>query len=210
MTEPLGRERQKPRAGHCHKAGGHCRPALRLPRPEDRQRREQRPTRRKREQDRSGNYVFLCARDRAGDERQRDREPASRLPTTIRPRLMDVHDQRPSHGVTAAPNRRRRVTRASEPLVVFIGNCPRSAVTREATSEPVNRPDAGVDSRHPMSSLHERAGEVFLAALSRPAAERDAFLVAACGEDEELLREVGSLLMFHEGGNTSGADPPRR
>ena len=30
-----------------------------------------------------------------------------------------------------------------------------------------------------MSSLHERAGEVFLAALSRPAAERDAFLVEA-------------------------------
>ena len=58
-----------------------------------------------------------------------------------------------------------------------------------------------------MSSLHERAGEVFLAALSRPAAERDAFLVGACGEDEGLLREVGSLLMFHEGGDTSGADP---
>ena len=57
-----------------------------------------------------------------------------------------------------------------------------------------------------MSSLHERAGEVFLAALSRPVAERDAFLVAACGEDEGLLREVGSLLMFHEG-DTSGADP---
>jgi tetratricopeptide (TPR) repeat protein/predicted Ser/Thr protein kinase len=58
-----------------------------------------------------------------------------------------------------------------------------------------------------MSSLHERAGEVFLAALARPAAERDAFLVGACGQDEELLREVGSLLMFHEGGDTSGADP---
>jgi tetratricopeptide (TPR) repeat protein/predicted Ser/Thr protein kinase len=56
-----------------------------------------------------------------------------------------------------------------------------------------------------MLSLHERAGEVFLAALSRPAAERDAFLVAACKGDEELLREVGSLLMFHEAGDA--ADP---
>src|SRR3954469_23565227 len=58
-----------------------------------------------------------------------------------------------------------------------------------------------------MSSLHERAGEVFLAALSRPAAERDAFLVAACQGDEELLREVGSLLMFHEGGDEADARP---
>src|SRR5580765_4297748 len=58
-----------------------------------------------------------------------------------------------------------------------------------------------------MPSLHERAGDVFLAALSRPAAERDAFLVGACAGDEALLREVGSLLVFHEGGNTGGAHP---
>jgi tetratricopeptide (TPR) repeat protein len=57
-----------------------------------------------------------------------------------------------------------------------------------------------------MSSLYERAGELFLAALSRPAAERDAFLVEACREDELLLREVASLLMFHEGG-AAEADP---
>jgi tetratricopeptide (TPR) repeat protein/predicted Ser/Thr protein kinase len=47
-------------------------------------------------------------------------------------------------------------------------------------------------------SLHERAGEVLVAALARPEAERDAFLVAACGGDEALLREVASLLLFHE------------
>jgi len=58
-----------------------------------------------------------------------------------------------------------------------------------------------------MSSLYERAGEVFLAALSRPAAERDSFLVEACGGDEELLREVGSLLLFHEGGDEAEARP---
>lgn len=51
-----------------------------------------------------------------------------------------------------------------------------------------------------MSSLHERAGQVLLAALARPAAERDAFLVTTCGEDEALLAEVASLLLFHEDG----------
>jgi tetratricopeptide (TPR) repeat protein len=62
-----------------------------------------------------------------------------------------------------------------------------------------------------MASLHERAGEVFLEALARPAAERDAFLVAACAGDEALLREVASLLLFHEDGNpgeTSGSAVP--
>jgi len=57
-----------------------------------------------------------------------------------------------------------------------------------------------------MSSLHERAGELLLAALSRPAAERDAFLVAACKGDEDLLREVGSLLMFHDGEGAAEVD----
>lgn len=49
-----------------------------------------------------------------------------------------------------------------------------------------------------MPSLHERAGEVFLQALARPEAERDAFLVAACAGDEALLREVASLMLFHD------------
>ncbi len=57
-----------------------------------------------------------------------------------------------------------------------------------------------------MASLHERAGELLLAALSRPAAERDVFLVVACKDDEELLREVGSLLMFHAGGGAAAVD----
>src|SRR4051812_41161734 len=56
-------------------------------------------------------------------------------------------------------------------------------------------------------SLYERAGEVFLAALSRPVDERDAFLAEACKGDEELLREVGSLLLFHEGGDAADVDP---
>src|SRR3954471_1124608 len=58
-----------------------------------------------------------------------------------------------------------------------------------------------------MDSLHERAGEVFLAALARPPAERDAFLVAACKDDVELLREVASLLVFHQDGDVAEAPP---
>ena len=49
-----------------------------------------------------------------------------------------------------------------------------------------------------MSSLHERAKELFLAALDRPAAERRHFLDDACGGDTALLHEVESLLEFHE------------
>src|SRR6476469_2232428 len=56
-----------------------------------------------------------------------------------------------------------------------------------------------------MSSLYQRSGEVFLAALARPADERDAFVASACGADEELLREVRSLLLFHTEGE-AGAD----
>lgn len=59
-----------------------------------------------------------------------------------------------------------------------------------------------------MTPLHERAGELLLSALSRPAAERDAFLVAACAGDEELLREVASLLLFHTDDDSAGARPP--
>src|SRR4051812_3629418 len=58
-----------------------------------------------------------------------------------------------------------------------------------------------------MASLHDRAGEVFLAALSLPPGERDAFLVEACRGDEALLQEVGSLLLFHEGDDGPVAEP---
>jgi tetratricopeptide (TPR) repeat protein len=50
-----------------------------------------------------------------------------------------------------------------------------------------------------MSSLHERAKEIFLDALERPEAERRQFLDEACGGDEALRREVRSLLDFHAG-----------
>lgn len=49
-----------------------------------------------------------------------------------------------------------------------------------------------------MVSLHERAKDVFLAALERPADVRRAYIADACGSDLALLREVESLLKFHE------------
>jgi serine/threonine protein kinase len=49
-----------------------------------------------------------------------------------------------------------------------------------------------------MSSIHQRAKDVFLAALARPADEQGAFLAEACGDDVALRQEVESLLQFHE------------
>src|SRR4029079_2891600 len=49
-----------------------------------------------------------------------------------------------------------------------------------------------------MSSLHQRAKDLFLEALDRPQGDRDAFLAEACGNDAALRREVESLLAFHE------------
>ena len=49
-----------------------------------------------------------------------------------------------------------------------------------------------------MSSLHERAKEVFLAALERPAADRRAFVAEACAGDDVLRQEAESLLSFHD------------
>ncbi|MES1256323.1 MAG: serine/threonine-protein kinase, partial [Acidobacteriota bacterium] len=49
-----------------------------------------------------------------------------------------------------------------------------------------------------MSSFHQRAKDVFVATLGRPAGERAAFLAEACGGDEALRQEVESLLQFHE------------
>jgi len=55
-----------------------------------------------------------------------------------------------------------------------------------------------------MLSLHERAKDVFLAALERPADVRREYIAEACGSDAALYAEVDSLLKFHEetgGGN---------
>ena len=42
------------------------------------------------------------------------------------------------------------------------------------------------------------AQSIFLEALERDAADRDHFLVDRCGDSEELLKEVRSLLDAHE------------
>ena len=48
-----------------------------------------------------------------------------------------------------------------------------------------------------MSSLHQRAKDLFLEALDRPKADRAAFLTEACAGDADLRGEVESLLAFH-------------
>jgi tetratricopeptide (TPR) repeat protein len=58
-----------------------------------------------------------------------------------------------------------------------------------------------------MTSLHQRAKEIFLAAVERPPADRAAFIAEACTGDEELRRELESLLAFHDVNDTTG--PPR-
>src|SRR4030095_11822891 len=49
-----------------------------------------------------------------------------------------------------------------------------------------------------MSSLHQRAKDLCLQALSTPDVDRNAFLESTCGEDVDLRHEVESLLAFHQ------------
>ena len=56
-----------------------------------------------------------------------------------------------------------------------------------------------------MSSLHQRAKDVFLVALAQSGSDRSAFLADACGDDTALRAEVESLLHFHE--TTGSAEP---
>src|SRR3954453_11985988 len=58
-----------------------------------------------------------------------------------------------------------------------------------------------------MLSLHQRAKDVFIGALDRPAAERRRYVDEMCGADEALRHEVESLLQFHaeETSATGGA-----
>jgi non-specific serine/threonine protein kinase/serine/threonine-protein kinase len=48
------------------------------------------------------------------------------------------------------------------------------------------------------SERHRRAKAIFVEACERPADRRAEFLGQACGDDEDLRREVESLLRFHE------------
>src|SRR6188472_3205080 len=69
------------------------------------------------------------------------------------------------------------------------------------------RADQVVNSSFPqflfMSSLHQRAKDVFLVALGQVGEDRNAFLAEACGDDTALRQEVESLLHFHD---TTGTD----
>ena len=55
---------------------------------------------------------------------------------------------------------------------------------------------------------HRQAGELYHAALERPARERAAFLAEACGGDEGLRREVESLLAAEDDGVRSFLETP--
>jgi len=57
-----------------------------------------------------------------------------------------------------------------------------------------------------MSASGGRVKELFLAALNRDAAERRAFLTAACGGDQALLENVESLLTAHDAVERDEAD----
>ena len=59
-----------------------------------------------------------------------------------------------------------------------------------------------------MSSLHQRAKDVFLIALDQPEPDRIAFLAEACGDNPALREEVESLLKFHDTPGSDGAEPP--
>src|SRR3954464_7255027 len=56
-----------------------------------------------------------------------------------------------------------------------------------------------------MSSLHERAKDVFLATLSVPTADRTSFLAERCGDDTALRLEVESLLTYHSDPRSEGS-----
>src|SRR4029450_8089835 len=58
-----------------------------------------------------------------------------------------------------------------------------------------------------MSSLLQRAKDVFLVALAQPGSDRSAFLADACGDDTALRAEVESLLHFHETTGSAGPEP---
>jgi eukaryotic-like serine/threonine-protein kinase len=59
-----------------------------------------------------------------------------------------------------------------------------------------------------MSSLHQRAKDVFLIALDQPEPDRIAFLAEACGDNAALREEVESLLKFHDTPGSHGGGPP--
>jgi tetratricopeptide (TPR) repeat protein len=58
-----------------------------------------------------------------------------------------------------------------------------------------------------MSSLHQRAKDLFLEVLNRPKGDRAAFLAKACEGEPDLLREVESLLAFHEESGPMDSEP---
>ncbi len=59
-----------------------------------------------------------------------------------------------------------------------------------------------------MAAWSPRANEIFADAVERPAAQRPSFVLAACGGDASLLREVEALLAAHDGAGGFLSGPP--
>src|SRR3954451_1734280 len=57
----------------------------------------------------------------------------------------------------------------------------------------------------PVMSLHQKAKDLFLAALEQTPEDRAPFLASACGDDAALRAEIDSLLAFHEEDNPTNA-----
>src|SRR5262245_62017688 len=58
-----------------------------------------------------------------------------------------------------------------------------------------------------MPTLPLRAKDVFLQALDVPIADRQAFVLSACGTDDRLRQEVESLLAYHDDSTGSLGGP---
>src|SRR5215831_1874720 len=62
----------------------------------------------------------------------------------------------------------------------------------------------------PREERWEKIKALFAGALERDAGQRDAFLDKACGQDQELRRELASLLSAHEKPNDLSEHPWRQ
>ena len=74
----------------------------------------------------------------------------------------------------------------------------RARISGEILSLPNNRNRRAVAFFPDMSTRFQRVEELYHQALERTQGERSAFLETACAEDDELRREVESLLASHE------------
>jgi hypothetical protein len=132
----------------------------------------------------------------------RDRRPPS-LPEQGRCEMDGV--QRARECSKSRPGRLRRIIRefSRAPIPVdwadgrhdSMADSPRRPVGGEVLPVLGLAPVRALDRAAMTPPSHARAKELFLAAIERPPAEREAFLARACGSDSPLRSEVESLLV---------------